>query len=51
MPTFLESGKPSDVSAENPKVEEYLNFLDEYWELFELTYRDPRPETYEDNRL
>ena len=51
MPTYLESGNPSDASEENPEIEEYLRFLDEYWELFELTYRDPRPDLYKDIRL
>ena len=51
MPTYLESGRSSHNSGENPEVEDYLRFLDEYWELFELTYRDPRSEMYKDIRL
>lgn len=31
--------------------ENYLSFLDDYWELFELTYRDPKPDLYKKIRL
>ena len=30
---------------------DYLSFLDEYWQLFELMYRDPRLDLYTDIRL
>ena len=31
--------------------DDYLAFLDQYWELFELTYRDPKPDAYRNLRL